>query len=110
MTYDLGIGVVNLQTTQQCDERLFLGWRTCVGWCALLVESAFVADADAAVIIVAGVHAHLFFRPGLIELSVSLYVVVIADALIVETGVMAVFQVFHREAPVALRGAAMDND
>ena len=91
-------------------ERLFLGWRSGVGWRAILVESAFVADADAAGIIAAGVHAHLFFRSGLIELSVSLYVVVIADALIMEAGVVAYSQILHREAPVAFRGAAMNND
>ena len=110
MTNNLGIRVVVLQTTQQCSERLFLGWRSGVGRQAVLVQSAFLADADAVGIIMTCVHAHLIFRPGLEHLSITLYVVVIAHALVVESGIMTVFQIVHREAPVAFRGAAMNHN
>ena len=56
------------------------------------------------------VHTHLIFRPGLEHLSITLYVVVITHALVVESGIMTVFQIVHREAPVAFRGAAMNHN
>ena len=107
---DVGIGVVYLQAAEQGDEGSTLGRGAGVGGAALLVESAFVADADGMGIVVAGVHTHLGLVAGLVHLTVTLDVVVIAYALVVETGVVTGTEHFDGEALVAARGAAVNDN
>ena len=56
------------------------------------------------------VHTHLIFRPGLEHLSITLYVVVITHALVVESGVVAALEILDGEALVAASGTAMDDN
>ena len=51
---DLRIGMLFLQTTQQCEQSLFLHGRACVGRITLLVETTFVADAERVPVVVFG--------------------------------------------------------
>ena len=61
-------------------------------------------------IVMAGMHTDLFFVTGLIELTVALDVVVVADPFPMKTGIMTGPKHIDREALVATRGAAMDNN
>ena len=54
MTDDLGGGVVGLQTDEQGTQGLLLSRGTGVGIATLWVEAALVADADAVLVVVAG--------------------------------------------------------
>ena len=58
----------------------------------------------------AGVHTNLVFVAGGVELSVAFDVVVIAYALVVESGVVAGLEVLDGEASVAASGTAMDDN
>ena len=110
MTHDGGIGVVFLKGTEEGDEGRTLLGGAGVGGLAFLVQASFIADADGMGIVVSGMHANLFFFACLVDLSVFLDVVVIADALVMEAGVMAVTQPIDGETLVAARGTAMNDD
>ena len=90
MAHNGGIGVVFLEGTEEGDEGRTLFGGAGVGGSAFLVQTSFIADADGMGIVVSGMHANLLFFAGLIDLSVFLDVVVIADALVMEAGVMTV--------------------
>ena len=110
MAHDGGIGIVFLEGTEEGDEGRPLLRGAGVGSLAFLVQASFIADADGMGIVVSGMHANLFLFAGLIDLSVFLDVVVIADALVMETGVMAVTQPIDGETLVAARGTAVNDD
>lgn len=61
-------------------------------------------------IVMAGMHTHLFLIAGLIELSITLNIVVIAYAFAVETGVMTGAEHIDSEALVATARRAMNHD
>ena len=110
MAHDGGIGIVFLEGTEEGDEGRTLFGGSGVGGLTFLVQTSFIADADGMGIVVSGMHANLLFFAGLIDLSVFLDVVVIADALVMEAGVMAVTQPIDGETLVASRGTAMNDD
>ena len=110
VAHDGSIGIVFLEGTEEGDEGRTLLGGTGVGSMAFLVQASFIADADGMGIVVSGMHADLFLFAGLIDLSVFLDVVVIADALVMETGVMAVTQPIDGETLVAARGTAVNDD
>ena len=110
VAHDGSIGIVFLEGTEEGDEGRPLLRGAGVGSLAFLVQASFIADADGMGIVVSGMHADLFLFAGLIDLSVFLDVVVIADALVMETGVMAVTQPIDGETLVAARGTAMNDD
>ena len=107
---DLGIGVVDLQGTEQGDEGSSLGWCTGVGCAAFLIEATFVADADAVGIVMAGMHADLVLIAGLEDLTILFDVIVVADAFAVETGVVAGFEHFDSETLVAAGRRTVNDD
>lgn len=110
MAHDLGIGVIHLQGSKQGDKGSTLGRCAGVGSTAFLIQTSFIADTDGMGIVMAGMHADLFFITGLIELAILLNVVVIADALPVEPGIVAGTQHVDREALVAAGGTAMHDN
>ena len=110
MAHDLGIGVIHLQGSKQGDESSTLGRCPGVGSTAFLTQTSFIADADGMGIVMASMHADLSFITGLIELAILLNVVVITDALTVETGIVAGTQHVDREALVAAGCTTMDNN
>ena len=89
---------------------MLLGWSASVGWIALLVETTFVADADGVGVVVAGMHAYLVLRAGLVQLTVAFDVVVITYALAVESGVVAGSEHINGKPLIATCGTAMDYD
>ena len=110
MTHDGGIGVVFLKGTEEGDEGRTLLGGAGVGGSAFLVQASFIADADGMGIVVSGMHASLFFFACLVDLSVFLDVVVIADALVMEAGVMTVTKHVDGKTLVAARSTAMTDD
>lgn len=107
MAHDLGIGVIHLQGSKQGDEGCSLGRCPGVGSTAFLIQASFIADADGMGVVMTGMHADLSFVTGLIELAILLNIVVVADALPVEAGIVAGAQHVDREALVAAGGTAM---
>ena len=96
MTEDGGIGVVEAEALEEFLHCYLLGEGTGVGWFAVGIESALIADADAVGIVVSGVSANLSLRSARVEGAVLGDVVVVADGF--ETsGEVAGFQVFYRE-------------
>ena len=106
---DLGLRIVGLQTDEQGAEGALLRRCTGVGITTLGIETALVADADAVLVVVAGVGTDDFFRATEVQLSVAGDVVVVAAAL-PAPGTMAPFQVVEGETPVATCGGAVDDD
>ena len=96
MTEDGGIGVVEAEALEEFLHRYLLGEGTGVGWFAVGIESALIADGDAVGVVVSGVSADLSLRATRVEGTVLGDVVVVADGF--ETsGEVAGFQVFYRE-------------
>ena len=110
VAHDGSIGIVFFEGTEEGDEGRPLLRGAGVGSLAFLVQASFIADADGMGIVVSGMHADLFLFACLVDLSVFLVVVVIADALVMEPGVMAVTQPIDGETLVAARGTAVNDD
>lgn len=81
MTEDLGIGIVVQQAAEQGLHGVLLSWGTGIVGFALLIETAFVADAYRMGIVSAGVSTNLFLWATAVYLTILCDVVVIADAL-----------------------------
>ena len=95
MTEDGGIGVVEAEALEEFFHRYLLGEGTGVGWFAVGIESALIADGDAVSVVVSGVSADLSLWAARVEGTILGDVVVIADGF--ETfGEVTGFQVFYR--------------
>ena len=79
-----------------------------IGCTAFLIEATFVANADGVGIVMAGMHADLVFITGLEDLAIALYIIVVADAFAVETGVVTGFEHFDSETLVAASRRTMN--
>ncbi len=108
MTEDGGVGIVGLQGTKEGDEGglLFLG--AGVGFTALGVDASLIADADAVLVVMAGMGAREVFMTGLEHLTITGDVIVVGGE--AEAGLVAGDELGDREGPVAARGAAVDDD
>ena len=96
MTENGGIGVVEAERVEEFLHRYLLGEGTGVGWFAVGIESALIADGDAVGVVVSGVSTDLSLWAARVEGTILGDVVVIADGF--ETsGEVAGFQVFYRE-------------
>ena len=80
MSDDLGIGVIDLQTSEQGDEGSTLGRSTGVFCTATVIETTLVADANGVGIVMPGVSADHLFRPTEVQLSVAGDIIVVATA------------------------------
>ena len=78
---DLGIGVVELQRSEQGDKGSTLGWSTGVGGAAFLIETAFVTNTNRVGIVMPGMGSDHLLRTAQMKLTVASDVVVIAAAL-----------------------------
>ena len=108
VTEDDGFGVIDAQRLQQGVEGGLLRCGARVLGTALGVETAFVADADAVLVVVAGVGAGEVLVTGLIYLAVALNVVVVAGE--AETAVVAGDERGHGERPVLAGRRTVNND
>ena len=108
VTEDDGLGVVDAERLQQGLESGFLRCSAGVLGTALGVETALVADADAVLVVVAGVGAGEVLMAGLIYLAVALYVVVVAGE--AEAAVVAGDERGDGERPVLAGRRTVNND
>ena len=96
MAEDFCIRVVEAEAAEEFLHRYLLGEGTGVGWFAVGIESALIADGDAVGVVVSGVSTDLSLWAARVEGTILGDVVVIADGF--ETsGEVAGFQVFYRE-------------
>ena len=109
MTEDGGIGIVEAEALEEFFHRYLLGEGTGVGWFAVGIESALIADADAVSVVVSGVGADLSLWAARVEGTILGDVVVVADGF--ETSCeVAGFQGFDCEVLCHTRGTAMQYD
>ena len=108
VTEDDGLGVVDAERLEQGVEGGLLRCGARVLGTALGVETAFVADADAVLVVVAGMGAGEVLVAGLIYLAVALYVVVVAGE--AEAAVVAGDERGDGERPVLARRRTVNND
>ena len=78
MAEDAGIGMGFLQVAEQAQQSTFLGFGAGVGGMAVLIETAFVADAKRVPVVAYGVGAHQLFVARLVGPTVAGDVVVVA--------------------------------
>lgn len=78
---DFGIGIIELQGSEQGDKGGTLGWSTGICSTTFLVETALVTNTDRVGIVVAGMSPDHLFRTALMELAVTSDVVVVAAAI-----------------------------
>ena len=109
MADNLGIGIVLFQRDKQRVESELLGWGAGVGGTALLIETAFVADADGVGIIMPGVGADHLFGAAEVELAVAGDVVVVAAAL-PAAGLVHLVKPFHGDVLVRSRCRAVNDN
>ena len=96
MAEDFCIRVVEAEAAEEFLHRYLLCEGTGVGWFAVGIESALIADGDAVGVVVSGVSSDLSLRATRVEGTILGDVVVIADGF--ETsGEVTGFQVFYRE-------------
>lgn len=76
---DLRAGVIVLQTPEEVEQGVLLGWRPGVGSLTVGIETAFVTDADGVGVIALGMDPGYIFGTGLVELAVLGDVVMVAD-------------------------------
>ena len=105
---DLGIRVVLLQRLQQGPQGVFLGFSAGVGWMAVGEQTALVADTNRVGVEVAGMGTDEVLVPGLVGLSVSRDVVVIAGE--AEAGLVAGNERGDRERTVFAGRGTMNNN
>ena len=108
MTENLGIRIVLLQGTEKGNESGLLFGSTGVGRIAMGVETSLIADADAVLVVMAGMGADEVFVTRLVHLTITGDVVVVGGE--AETGLVAGDELGDREGPVAARGAAVNDD
>ena len=105
---DDGFGVVDAERLEQGVQSGFLRCGAGVLGTALGVETALVADADAVLVVVAGVGAGEVLMAGLVQLAVALYVVVVAGE--AEAAVVAGDERGNGERPVLAGRRTVNND
>ena len=88
MTHDLCIGVVGLKRAKQRYEGCFLFGSASVGFFAIFIKAAFVTNANRMGIVMTGMNANLVLIASLIELAITFNIVMVANALSVEAGVV----------------------
>ena len=88
MAHDLCIRVVGLKRAKQRYEGCFLFGSTSVGIFAIFIKAAFVTNANRMGIVMTGMNANLVLIASLIELTITFNIVMVANALSVETGVV----------------------
>ena len=106
VTHNLGLWIVGAEALQEIFHTLLLRLGTGVGRLAVLVEAALVADTDAVGVVVAGVGSRLVLGTAGIYHAILRDVIVVADVA-EAAGLVAGFQLLHREASVGTGGTAM---
>ena len=79
MSQNLRFRIVRFQLAEQIQQRTFLGIRTGVRYAAVLIQPAFVTDADAFIVPTGGVGAYLMYRATRVCFSVAGDIEVVTD-------------------------------
>ena len=108
MPHDAGLRVFGGEFLQQLVERVLLGFSAGVSGHAVFIETALVHDAEATVVVVAGMDALDAFGQQWNNVAIAAYVVVVRALAVL--GFATGYQVFHAERDVALVGHAVDNN
>jgi hypothetical protein len=108
MAEDVGVGIVCPQTAQQGMKGGFLFTGPGVSGKTLGCQAALVADADAVLVVMAGMGTGEVLVTGVIDMAVLGDVIVVAGE--TETGIVAGDEVLNGEPTVAARGAAVNDD
>ena len=103
MADDFGIGVIELQRTEQGDEGCTLGRGAGVGSTATVIEAAFVADANRMGVVMTGMGTNHFLGAPDVELAITGDVVVVATA-VPAFGTVHVVEEFERQMFVRTGG------
>lgn len=109
MAHDDGAGELSGETLEEGAQALALGFRAGVTGLTGSIETAFVTDADAVVVVILAVGTDLLQRTSLVNMSVPGDVIMIADILeasLQVVGPTALKTIVLRDA----RGAAVQND
>ena len=109
MAYDLGVGVALLEGLEDFVEELLLFGGAGVMGLALLVEAAFVADAEGVGVVALDVAAGHRDGAAVVEGAVTPDIEVIAGMLAEAAQLMAADQAADAEALRCLRGGAMED-
>ena len=109
MADNLGFGIVGAEALEKLYHGLLLGWGACVGWIAVGIEAALVANADAVGVVMLGMGTGHLFGTARIDGAVLGDVVVVADGAEASC-FMASFKGFYREIAVGSGGRAMDDN
>ena len=109
VTEDLGFGIVGAEALEKFYHRLLLGWSACVGWIAVGIETALVADADAVGVVMLGMGAGFALGAAWVDHAVLRDVVVVTDGT-EATSLVAGFQGFYWEIPGYPCGGTVDYD
>lgn len=96
MTENLCVGIVYLQTAEQCHQRVLLGRGARVSGSAVGIKAALVADAYRMGIVTSGMGTSHLLRATTVYFAILRNIVVIADGL-ETTCQMTGFQVFDGE-------------
>jgi hypothetical protein len=110
MSYNLCIWVIDLQGAEEGNHRGTLCGCTSVGIIAFFVQTTLITNANGVGIVMECVHADLFLWTGLMDLAIALNVVMIANAFVMESGVVIITELVNGVALVAARRRAMAND
>jgi len=78
VTEDLGIGVIDLQGSEQGDEGCTLGRGASVFSTTFLVETTLVADSDGVGIVMPGVSTDHLLGAAEVELTITRNIIVVA--------------------------------
>ena len=110
VSHDLCIGIIDLERTEEGDQgrTLFRGAGIFIH--AILIQAALITDANRMGVVMASMHADLFFITRLIDLTVLLNVVVVGDPFPVETGIVTLLEHIDGEALISAGGRTMDDD
>ena len=77
MAKDLGIGVIDLQSTKQGDEGMLLGRGAGVVGFAIGIEASLIANANRMGVIATGMGSNHIFGAALVEFAILGYVVMV---------------------------------
>ena len=108
MTENQGIRIVELQRTEQHQERALLRQRPRVGIIALFIESALVADAQRVLVVTLGVGPDEVLVTRLVQPSVARDIVVVAG--VAEACGVIFNELLQGVGPVAARGATVNDN
>ncbi len=104
---DAGVGVFGCQVFEQGEHRCLLSLGTGVGRAAILVETALVADANGAAVVVAGMGSTEVLWEDRYDGAVATDIIMIGG--LAEASDARSNQRFHAEGPIAARGATVNH-